>query len=310
VIKLYLYVDQIIVKDGRRAIDNNKVKELAESIKQVGLLHPVTVRFDDSKGKEAYVLVAGAHRLEALKMIGKNSVEVKVIMKDYLQTELIEIDENLIRNELHYSERSDLLARKKEIYEEIYPETKAGIAGGKASGEARGTNAEIAVVKTPSFVEDTASKTGLSKRTIETEIQISKNVIPEAKPVLQEQKIPKTEAVKLSREEPEVQKKIIPIFESGQTKKVEEAKKIIDPIDEQYDKDVAEIEARSKRVKKVMKLVDYTQHLGITEQSVQEYIETFPKNHGDFVKDLNRLKTIIDETIEIYNKLNQIRRVK
>ena len=65
---------------------------------------------------------------------------------------------------------------ERKIYEELYPETKAGVAGGKASGEARGTNAEIAVVKTPSFVEDTAAKTGLSKRTIETEIQISKNI--------------------------------------------------------------------------------------------------------------------------------------
>lgn len=122
--------------------------------------------------------------------------------------------------------------------------------------------------------------------------------------------IPKTEAIKLAREEPEVQKKIIPIFETGQTKKVEEAKKIIDPVDEQYDKDVIEIEARHKRIKKVMNLLNYTQYLGITEQSVLEYIEDTPKGHFDFVSRLNKLKDIINETIEIYNKLQQIRRIK
>lgn len=274
------------------------------------MLHPITVRFEDENETGTYTLVAGAHRLEAFKALGKQSIEAKIIMKDALKAELIEIDENLIRNELGYLQRSDLLARKKEIYEELYPETKVGSMNKSNNYGQDLENAEISFSKRPSFVEDTASKTGMSKRTIETEIQISKNVIPEAKPVLEEQKITKTEAVKLSREEPETQKKIIPIFESGQTKKVEEAKKIIDPIDEQYKKDAAEIDAKHKRVDKVMKLLNYTQYLGITEQSVLDYFDVFPKNRDSFTKDLERLKKIIDETIEIFNNINQIRRVK
>ncbi len=297
------------MKDGRRAVDQDKVKELAESIKEIGLLHPIIVNYDDVEN-EIYTLIAGLHRLEACKLLGKKSIAAKIVMKDDLQAELMEIDENLIRNEMGYLLRSDTLARKKEIYERLYPETKVGSMNKSNNYGQDLENAEISFSKMPSFVEDTASKTGLSKRTIETEIQISKNVIPEAKPVLEEQNITKTEAIKLSREEPETQKKIIPIFESGQTKKVEEAKKIIDPIDEQYDKDVEEIEARHKRVKKVMNLLNYTQHLGITEQSVLEYMEEFPKGHFDFVSRLNRLQDIINETIEFYNKLQQIRVVK
>lgn len=280
---------------------------MAESIKQIGLLHPITVKCDEKDQTTIYTLVAGAHRLEAFKLLGKESIEAKIIMKDDLQTELIEIDENLIRNEMGYLLRSDTLARKKEIYEKLYPETRVG--GDRGNQYTGGKTQELRSDK-PSFVEDTASKTGLSKRTIETEIQISKNVIPEAKPVLEEQKIPKTEAIKLSREEPEVQKKIIPIFESGQTKKVEEAKKIIDPIDEEYDKRAQEIEAKDKRVRKLMKLLDYTQYLGINEQSVLEYMEEFPKGHFDFVSRLNRLQDIVNETIEHYNNLQQIRRIK
>lgn len=302
--KIHVFVKDVIVKEGRRSIDHYKVKELAESIKQIGLLHPITVKCDESDKTLTYTLIAGAHRLEAFKLLGKESIDAKVIMKDDLQTELIEIDENLIRNDLDFIQRGELLVRKKEIYEELYPETK------REATLVQNRNANIAERDKPSFVEDTAAKTGQSKRTIETEIQIAKNVIPEAKPVLQEQKISKTEAIKLSREEPEVQKKIIPIFESGQTKKVEEAKKIIDPIDEAYEKIVEDIEAKDKRVRKVMKLLDYTQYLGITEQSVQEYIEEFPKGHFDFVSRLNKLQDVINETIDIYNKLQQIRRVK
>ncbi len=311
-------IDKITVEGNRRPIDDLKVVELAGSIRQIGLINPITVRVDKGNVYN-YFLVAGLHRLEAYKLLEISEIEAKLINKSDLETELIEIDENFVRNELHYTERAELLQRKKEIYEELNPHTKKGAVNQYTKDikapkiDCDGSKESLSVIITdskPSFVEDTAAKTGMSKSTIEKELQIANKVIPEAKQILQEQNIPKTEAVKLAREEPEIQKKIVPLFESGQTKKVEEAKKIIDPIDEEYDRRAAEIEARSKRVKKVMKLIDYTQFLGITEQSVLEYIETFPKNHGDFVKDLNRLKPIIDETIEIYNRLNQIRRVK
>ena len=300
-------ISKINIADNRRAVDQNKVIELAESIKQIGLINPIAVRIDE---KYNYYLVAGLHRLEAYKLLGYSHIEATIHVQSDLEAELMEIDENLIRNDIHYTERGELLRRKKEIYEELYPETKAGVAGGKASGEVRSTKTETDFVQKPSFVKDTAEKTGRSETVIKEELQIANNVIPEAKPVLQEQNITKTEAIKLSREDTGTQKKIIPIFESGQTKKVEEAKKIIDPIDEQYDKDVEEIEARHKRVKKVMNLLNYTQHLGITEQSVLEYMEEFPKGHFDFVSRLNRLQDIINETIEFYNKLQQIRVVK
>jgi ParB family chromosome partitioning protein len=93
--------------------------------------------------------------------------------------ELAEIDENLVRNELHYTIRGEFLMRRKEIYEELHPETKQGIAGGKASGISRGTSAESALVQ--SFVADTSDKTGVSSRVIHEEIQIAKNLTPESK---------------------------------------------------------------------------------------------------------------------------------
>ena len=54
-----------------------------------------------------------------------------------LEAELAEIDENLERCPLNDLEYSQHLDRRKTIYEELHPETKQGVAGGTASGQAR-----------------------------------------------------------------------------------------------------------------------------------------------------------------------------
>ena len=98
---------------------------------------------------------------------------------------------------MHYIERGEHLARRKAIYEEIHPETKRGAAGGKASGASRGTTAESAIVQ--SFGKDTAAKTGVSPRVIREDIQIARNLTPEAKAAVKIADIPKAEALKLAR---------------------------------------------------------------------------------------------------------------
>lgn len=70
-----------------------------------------------------------------------------------------------------------MITRRKEIYEELHPETRAGVAG----AEARHHATEII-----SFASDTASKTGKTPRTIEQEVQISKNIVPEVRCYTQE----------------------------------------------------------------------------------------------------------------------------
>ena len=86
-------------------------------------------------------------------MLGWDRIDARIISVDSLLAELAEIDENLIRKELHYIDRGNQLLRRKEIYEELYPETRAGVAGGKASGATRGTNETDSFVQLPSFTE-------------------------------------------------------------------------------------------------------------------------------------------------------------
>ena len=114
--------------------------------------------------------------------------------------ELAEIDENLIRYDLHYTDRGTHLKRRKEIYEEKYPETKKGQYGHKGTTTIEKSENEII-----SFSEDTASKLNISERTVQQEIQIVERLTPEVRQKVKELGIPKTEALKLARLEPEKQ---------------------------------------------------------------------------------------------------------
>lgn len=66
----------IYVPVGRRdSLDPARVAALAESIIEKGLETPIQVRLD----KDRYVLVAGLHRLEALRALGETAAPAYVV---------------------------------------------------------------------------------------------------------------------------------------------------------------------------------------------------------------------------------------
>lgn len=81
-------IGKIQIKEGRRSLDAGHVKELADSIRELGLLNPLTIDRD-------YVLIAGLHRLEAVKALGWEDVECTVSSLEGLAAELAEIDESI-----------------------------------------------------------------------------------------------------------------------------------------------------------------------------------------------------------------------
>ncbi len=104
------------------------VAELPKSISEIGLLNPITVLYKPSNNDYHYELIAGRHRLEFHKLLGRTEIEANILPPhkfNELHTELAEIDENLIRAELYYVDKGDLLYRRKAIYETLYPESKA-----------------------------------------------------------------------------------------------------------------------------------------------------------------------------------------
>ena len=200
-------ISDIKIRDGRREVDMGKVKQLADSISEIGLINPITVSEDG-------YLIAGSHRLAAFNLLGRDTIPVLTTELTGITAELAEIDENLIRNELHYIIRGEYLNRRKDIYEELHPETKAHVAGAHASNAEQGREHAS---ETVSFASDTAVKVGVSPRTIEQEIQLATKLAPEVKNRVVKSDITKRDAIKLARVEPERQPEIVSHLEKGLT---------------------------------------------------------------------------------------------
>ena len=107
-------ISSIKTGDRLRGLKQDEVARLAASIKEVGLLSPILIDTEMN-------LIAGHHRLEACKSLGHEKIQAIIVSMTELERDLAEIDENLIRNELSAFERSEHLAKRKEIYEQMHP---------------------------------------------------------------------------------------------------------------------------------------------------------------------------------------------
>ena len=87
----------------RKNFDEEKLKELAESIKNYGVIEPIVVR---KVGPVHYEIIAGERRLRASKIAGLT--EVPVIIKDYTDDErkIITLLENVQREDLNSVEKA------------------------------------------------------------------------------------------------------------------------------------------------------------------------------------------------------------
>lgn len=90
----------------RRVFDRAGLEELAASIRQHGILQPLTVR-NTGHGWE---LVAGERRLRAAKMAGLRAVPCLEARVDDTDSALLALLENLQRQDLHYLEEATALA--------------------------------------------------------------------------------------------------------------------------------------------------------------------------------------------------------
>ena len=168
---LSIPLDQIDVGERLRAVDDDYVALIAESLEQRGLDTPVIVAEGDGG---LYRLIAGGHRVAAARLAGWTEIPAKVVEADDLHAKLIEIDENLIRRELSALDRAVFLAERKRIYEALNPAAKRG-------GDRRGTKATSLSVW--SFGKATATKLGVDERTIQRAVARAA-IIPEVRAML------------------------------------------------------------------------------------------------------------------------------
>lgn len=168
--------DLIFIRDDARKAVPAAVRGLVDSIAEVGIINPLRVRpvrrmVNGALG-DAWEVTAGVHRLHAARKLGLAEVPCIVVTDDDLHAELAMIDENLCRAELSPAERASATARRKELYEELHPETKHGgdevakLATSKGEPEQR-------------FTAATAKVVGLSERAVQRDAERGEKVIPE-----------------------------------------------------------------------------------------------------------------------------------
>lgn len=110
---VYSLIDINLIKSNesqpRKSFDDEKIMELAESIKSNGIIQPLILR----KDKDEYIIVAGERRWRAAKYIGIK--EIPAVIMDLTEKQILEISliENIQREDLNSIEEA--IAYKKLI---------------------------------------------------------------------------------------------------------------------------------------------------------------------------------------------------
>ena len=189
-------LSDVVVKFRLRNPSEEKVREISESISQVGLISPIVISPDN-------ILLAGYHRYLAYKKLGLDTIPSIVKDVDKSIGELIETDENLMRQELNHIQTAMHIVKREELLKKLGFLYQAGDNNNTKSDEKL-------------TIADVAEGIGLSKRSYQKRKQISK-LHPEVVDVLVETEYANCfeELVKLSSEEDDIQKLVANLLITG-----------------------------------------------------------------------------------------------
>ncbi|MGC4407560.1 transcriptional regulator [Rhizobium rosettiformans] len=121
-------IASIHVGERARPIDEDHAAAIAASMMDRGLINPLTVRSTPAAngGKTPLTLVAGGHRLRAAELNGWEEIDVIVVSADAVEAQLIELSENIYRNELTPLDRALFVLKFREVYEEKFGKIARG----------------------------------------------------------------------------------------------------------------------------------------------------------------------------------------
>jgi ParB family chromosome partitioning protein len=198
-------IADIIVPERLRIVEEDHALAISASIVEHGLINPITVRRTPPATKpfKLFTLVAGAHRLRAIELLDGNEIEAMIVEGDKAEGQLIEITENLFRNELSALDRAMFVMSYREIWEAKYGRVRRGNKSANLAqlieGEAR-----------RGFSVHVADRLGLSKRAIYRAQEIAQKLSPELRNTLRgtPDADNQSQLLKLAAMEPARQKKI------------------------------------------------------------------------------------------------------
>ena len=187
-------VADIKVLNRLRKTDPHKIGELAESIRDINLLHPIAVAEKD----DHYVLLSGEHRLSAFKLLERPTIPCVVRENNPLINQLVEVSENLCSNRLNAIEESNAIVMREQILIKL---GRKAVVGSNQYTEGKITNAEL------------SNQLGISRRVYQYKKQVA-NINPKVQAMLGETKFANSmmDMVKLSKQTVQVQKAVAQIL--------------------------------------------------------------------------------------------------
>jgi DNA modification methylase len=141
--------------------DEQELKDLADSIKEIGLSHPVIVRPANDSGM--YPLATGERRVRAFQLLGLAEIEAEVRNVDETEGKLIQAHENLQRHNLPWWEAVQLV---QVVHNLRQSQHGAGTKGRPKVGEE----------KAGWGIRDTARELGLAIGPVAEDLQLARAV--------------------------------------------------------------------------------------------------------------------------------------
>jgi ParB/RepB/Spo0J family partition protein len=157
------------------------VAEIAESIQTFGLIHPIAVRLHLSafgKRRET-MLIAGASRLAAYKLLGETAVPCTYFPDDEVAVKYIRMSENIFRADITVLDKADKIAE----YLDFLKEHQIGDFGQHVQKQGRPlSDAGKAAKQLPIAAKTIESR----KKKIDRYLTISQSILDEHKPLIRE----------------------------------------------------------------------------------------------------------------------------
>jgi len=166
-------VTDILVPERLRAVEDDHALAIQASIVEHGLLNPITVRATPA-AERPYTLVAGAHRLRAVELLDDGEgIDAIVVKGDRDEAILIEIAENLFRNDLSVLDRAVFVQTYRDVWERKY----GAIGPGNPEFSNRANLAQLIEDEAAAgFSAHVADRMGVSPRAVKRLNQIAQNL--------------------------------------------------------------------------------------------------------------------------------------
>lgn len=164
--------DITVPKDRLRPVSEAKVAALMQVIEEGLFLGAITVR----RSGKTNSLIDGAHRLEAMRRLGREVIRADVLDCNASEARRLEITGNITAGMTPLQDAIFLGVYQAE-YEKLHPETKRGVAGALAKHGLQGAN--------PSFAELVAETRQITPRQVRRVIAAGRNLSREERDALQ-----------------------------------------------------------------------------------------------------------------------------